>query len=849
MSKQKQTNPSLKHQKIERVNFDNWINIIILLVYGFITVITPDFKSFDANGPKFLALALFNSIILIYFLSNEYKNNSSNNFLIFLKTKAGLLYTSLILLSLLSFVKSINVIESIVTFSKYFTPFTAIWIISTILRKDKEALNYLIVGMSVLLIFDSLRVFSGIHQFINGELADIIELKGGYSNKNVFAAALLIKIPFSLWLLTFQSSWKKKLGWISLLFGALAILFLSTRSMYLGLIALSIFYVIYLLIRYLQTKQKENISNIYSYLVSLILAIAVYSAVQTFLYPKVESLYNQGVADRLATIQTEAGNSERLKSWILTADLIKKNPVMGVGLGNWKIAVLEKENPSRFDFTYHLKTHNDYLEIIAEVGILGGLCFIFIFIFVFINLTNYLLGKPTTERLDLLFLSAFGLLAYSFDAFFNFPQDRPEIQSLFAIYLGIGIATSRIETRKENLNPTDEIKTLKSNTSLSKAILALILSITIFTIYILFLNVKSLQIQRIFKEEQLKGKWTITSDFLIKKFPSIPNLSSSSEPISTLIANRLIAENKYEEIPLILKENPNPFDTRREFSLSLAYYNTDRLDSAEHYISFCHRLKPKFYVYSKTYAIILEKMGKEKEAIALLDSFLIENKGEKEAWQYNAALNSKVGNQERAMQLMDSAYRFFPSDTTILKLKEFYTYSYKIPNYLEAVKYYKEGNFKEAAKYYQLSESDFEKSGNPSEVPNFLNSWAQSLLEINEVMQAKTIFERVATQYPKNYFSLKNLGFIALQHEKNYAKAIDYYTRSLNADSPDFFQSYMNLGTIYLMQNQKDLAISNYENALKYGTSEMVIGNLSLLWKEKGNQEKSNYYGSLLQKK
>ncbi|MBW6535926.1 MAG: tetratricopeptide repeat protein [Mariniphaga sp.] len=159
---------------------------------------------------------------------------------------------------------------------------------------------------------------------------------------------------------------------------------------------------------------------------------------------------------------------------------------------------------------------------------------------------------------------------------------------------------------------------------------------------------------------------------------------------------------------------------------------------------------------------------------------------------------------------------------------------------------YNKYNYSEALHYFKQCEPNFEKYGGTAKFPDFLNSMAHCLLETNQVPQAKLIFERVAEENPKNYFSLKNLGFIAFQHEKNFPKAIQYYSKSLDADSPDLFQSYMNLGTLYLIQNDKDLAIKNYENSLQYGTSETVINNLFLLWQEKGNQGKVNLYESLM---
>jgi hypothetical protein len=38
--------------------------------------------------------------------------------------------------------------------------------------------------------------------------------------------------------------------------------------------------------------------------------------------------------------------------------------------------------------------------------------------------------------------------------------------------------------------------------------------------------------------------------------------------------------------------------------------------------------------------------------------------------------------------------------------------------------------------------------------------------------QSKEIFKKVAERFPNNYFSFKNLGFIAFQYDKNYPQAL-----------------------------------------------------------------------------
>ncbi len=155
---------------------------------------------------------------------------------------------------------------------------------------------------------------------------------------------------------------------------------------------------------------------------------------------------------------------------------------------------------------------------------------------------------------------------------------------------------------------------------------------------------------------------------------------------------------------------------------------------------------------------------------------------------------------------------------------------------------YRNNNFSTTRQYFENCFLNFEKYGGSSKYPEFLSAYAHCLLESADISRAKTIFKQVIFENPKNYFALKNLGFIAFQFDKNYTQAIHYYNLSIQANSPDYFQSYSNLGTIHLVINQTNKAIEYYELALKYGSSQMVLTHLFLLWKTKGDQESSEYY-------
>lgn len=158
------------------------------------------------------------------------------------------------------------------------------------------------------------------------------------------------------------------------------------------------------------------------------------------------------------------------------------------------------------------------------------------------------------------------------------------------------------------------------------------------------------------------------------------------------------------------------------------------------------------------------------------------------------------------------------------------------------------GAYAEAVRYLSQCESFYERNGGIKAFPDFLNTWGRSLAGLNKTGEAKAIFLLVLKEDPHNFVSLQNLGTIAYQRERNYAKATEYFNRCLQANSPDLYFTYSSLGFLYWIQNMPDQAIQSFENALQYGSSRDIINNLYKLWSLKGNQEKVRYYQDLLNK-
>jgi protein O-mannosyl-transferase len=161
---------------------------------------------------------------------------------------------------------------------------------------------------------------------------------------------------------------------------------------------------------------------------------------------------------------------------------------------------------------------------------------------------------------------------------------------------------------------------------------------------------------------------------------------------------------------------------------------------------------------------------------------------------------------------------------------------------------YNNSNYSESIKYFKQAEPLYKKHGGITKYPDFLNTFGQSYLKLNQISSAKVIFKEVVQEDPRNFIALQNLGIITYQSEKNYPLAIKYFNKCLKANSPDYYFVYSSLGFLYWIQSMPDKAIENFENSLQYGSSKTIINNLYQLWKLKGNQQKMGYYQALLNK-
>jgi O-antigen ligase len=139
-------------------------------------------------------------------------------------------------------------------------------------------------------------------------------------------------------------------------------------------------------------------------------------------------------------LELERGASARTRFaiWANTLAIFKDNPFLGVGKGNFQfIYPLYNRNVVKDpSFSAEMKAaeaHNDYVQLLAEVGILGSAAFVLILVLV---ARRY--WRSLKEKVDPSILAVgFALIAILLDAFWDFPFANPTPTAFFWIYAGL----------------------------------------------------------------------------------------------------------------------------------------------------------------------------------------------------------------------------------------------------------------------------------------------------------------------------------------------------------------------------------------------------------------------------
>jgi O-antigen ligase/Tfp pilus assembly protein PilF len=178
----------------------------------------------------------------------------------------------------------------------------------------------------------------------------------------------------------------------------------------------------------------------------------------------------------------------RLLIWNNTFDMIKEKPILGFGIGTFKMNYLNYQAEHLKDNPYYAKyysnareTHNEYLQIGVELGVAGlGIFLLFFFIF-FIMIIKYFNQEKNDRKKLIVFGLSLGIICFLIHSLFTFPLHVPALGSAFFIIVSLTIVYIK---NNDPSYPDKKINRLKIINSKPKIIIiAIILFISCFLIF------------------------------------------------------------------------------------------------------------------------------------------------------------------------------------------------------------------------------------------------------------------------------------------------------------------------------------------------------------------------------
>jgi len=200
---------------------------------------------------------------------------------------------------------------------------------------------------------------------------------GGLDHPNMLGGVLAVGILLIVFLFLDNKNSELKIKYKKAIFYSLFFIFITalfftfSRGAWLAVLAGGFFMLISFVIKRDLQSQKE-----------MLIAILLSSILIGVLFFQ----YNELVITRLGDNSRLEIKSriERVASYNEALQIIKKYPLIGVGLGNYTLA-LSREIPNQESF-YYQPTHNVFLLVFAETGIIGLLFFVGLIIIMFVRL-------------------------------------------------------------------------------------------------------------------------------------------------------------------------------------------------------------------------------------------------------------------------------------------------------------------------------------------------------------------------------------------------------------------------------------------------------------------------------
>ncbi|MCF8369755.1 MAG: O-antigen ligase family protein [Bacteroidales bacterium] len=392
----------------------------------------------------------------------------------------------------------------------------------------------------------------------------LYNVKGLMAHKNQHAIFLFLILPFIVYGIFYLQKFWKILSSISLLTVLVLIFLLQTRSVWIGTV-LFIFTFLILSFIYLRKipilKEAKKIKRIIVIISLLLISSTTYYVFQSPSTYKLVKYKFKSIYD----LDSE-NNRGRIQIALATIEMIKDNPVFGVGAGNWKInCPVYYAQYQGSEYKNWRRPHNDFIWILAEKGFFGFVSYILVLLSLLYFGFKALHALTEKKHIFFLILIIAGFLGYLVISNFTFPYERISHQTLIAIFMAIILA---------NYNYSQPHKKQTTNRPMIfKKFKLLIIIPLIFSLYYSILFYRSEVYSQRLMDAQKQKNYSQLFTYSELAFTYLTTIDQANNPYIFYRGSALFDINRYDEaIDSYLKSiTYNPYHHMSLFNLAITY--------------------------------------------------------------------------------------------------------------------------------------------------------------------------------------------------------------------------------------------------------------------------------------
>jgi len=214
-----------------------------------------------------------------------------------------------------------------------------------------------------------------------------------------------------------------------------------------------------ILLRHLHKRTGKNVAKMFSKLGTrhqrYVIIVGLIILIGTFIFLDRGEVIRESVS---IFSPTHESNRYRVQTWKSTLEMVKTSPFLGVGIGNFRFTFPKYKSSELWEIQdpwgkiLQIRTHNDYLNILAEIGIIGFGIFLFLVGFVLVSSIKTFMHHDSHVRALCHVGSITALVATLIHSLFDFNLYSPS--SALYFWVAVGLAAGLALEHLPRIDPT-----------------------------------------------------------------------------------------------------------------------------------------------------------------------------------------------------------------------------------------------------------------------------------------------------------------------------------------------------------------------------------------------------------